>query len=111
MVDIVKYKTYADYDNVTGIYKILYPVRDAITIINPYFVSLFGFMLVLIIASYFSSIGLTGRSRLFNSVLASSFVTFVISIFFALAGLITPYSVLFFIAVTILSLGLIIFYK
>lgn len=111
MVDIVKYKTVTDYPNATGIYKILYPVRDSIPIINPYFVILIGLMLVLTIASYFSFIGLTGKSRLFNSLLASSFVTFIVSIFFALPALITPLSVLFFIGITIISLALLIFYR
>ena len=111
MVEIVKYKTFLDYENATGIYKILYSVRDSITSVNPFFVILFGFMLVLTIASYFSSITLVGKSRLFNSLTASSFATFVVSIFFSLASLISPYVVLLFIGLTILFLTLSIFYR
>ena len=111
MADIEMYKNFADYPNATGIYKILYPVRDAIPIMNPFFVILIGFFLVATVGSYYTYIGLTGRARLFNCLLASSFSTFVISIFFSLGELVTPYSVLFFIGVTIISLALAIFYK
>ena len=111
MVNIDMYKTYLDYDNTTGIYRILYPVRDAIPVVNPYFVILIGFLLVATVSSYYTYIGLTGRSRLLNSLLASCFATAVISIFFAMAELIGPYGVLTFIGLTVISLALVIFYK
>jgi len=108
---VLKYKTITDYPNATGFNQIAYPVRDAVAMINPFFVGLVGLMLVLIVASYYTFINLTGKTRIFNSVLASSFVTFVISIFFAMAELITPYHVLMFIGLSVLSLILTIFYK
>lgn len=110
MADIPMYKTYLDYSNTTGIYRILYPVRDAI-IINPYFVILFGFLLVATVASYYTYFGLSGRSRLLNSLLASSFATTVISILFAMAELIDPYGVMMFIGITVISFVMVIFYR
>ena len=105
------YKTLTDYPNASGIYKILYPVRDSIPIINPFFVILVGFLLVATVSSYNVYISLTGRARFFNCLLASSFATFIVSIFFSLGQLVTPYIVLTFIGITIISLALAIFYK
>lgn len=111
MADIALYKTYADYPEATGAYKILYPLRDAVPIMNPFFVILMGFMLVATVGSYYTYIALTGRAKLFNCLLASSFATFIISIFFSLGRLVSPYVVLTFIAITIINLALTIWYK
>lgn len=111
MVEIVKYKTYLDYSNESGIFRILYPVRDAIPVLNPYFAILFGFLLVLTVSSYYTYLEITGRTRLLNSLLASSFATTIVSFFFALAQLISPYAVLTFIAITIISYGMLVFYR
>lgn len=105
------YKTYLDYPNETGFNQVFYPVRDSIAIINPFFVILFGVFAVLTVGSYYVFATFTGRTRFFNSLLASSFSTFVISIFFSLAGLITPYHVLTFIGITVVSYILVTFYK
>ena len=105
------YNTYADYPNETGINQITYPLRDAILIINPFFVVLFGIFAVLTVASYYAFATFTGRTRFFNSLLASSFSTTVVSFLFALAGWITPYHTLTFIAITTLSLIALIFYR
>lgn len=111
MVDLPMYKTYLDYGNQTGIYRILYPVRDATTIINPFFAILIGFLMVALAGSYYSEITLIGKSRFFNSFLAASFSTFVVSVFFAMAELVNALIPLTFIGLTILSLALVIFYK
>lgn len=111
MADIVKYKTYLDYPNQSGINQIAYPLRDAITIMNPFFVVLFGLFVILTVGSYFAFASFVGRTRFFNSILAASFATTVVSFFFSLAGWITPYHVLTFIAITILSFIMTIFYK
>jgi len=109
MVDLLK--TYTSYPNESGINQIAYPLRDAITIVNPFFVILFGIFSVLTIASYYSYVSFTGKTRFFNSILTSSFATTVISFFFSLAGWITPYHVLTFIAITVLAYIITIFYK
>ncbi len=111
MADIVLYKSYLDFPNETGIYRILYPVRDAITVMNPYFVILMGFLLVALSGSYFSELTLIGKSRFFNALLAASFGTFVISVFFAMSNLVTALVPLMFIGITVLALALVIFYK
>ena len=111
MVDIVKYKTFADYPNQTGFNQIAYPLRDAITIINPFFVILFGLFTVLTVGSYFAFANFIGRTRFFNSLLAASFCTTVVSFFFSLVGWVTPYHVLTFIGITVISFILTIFYK
>ncbi len=111
MVDIQKYKTLADYPNQTGINQIAYPLRDAILIVNPFFVILFGILLILTVGSYYSFASFSGRTRLFNSLLAASFSTTVVSFFFSLAGWITPLHVLTFIAITIVSYITTIFYR
>lgn len=111
MANVSLYKNFADYPNASGVYKILYPVRDAVPVINPYFVILIGFLLVATTGSYYTYFSLSGRSRLFISLLAASFCTTIISYFFSLGNLISPYGVLTFIAITILSLVLTIFYK
>ena len=105
------YNTYADYPNASGIYKILYPVRDSIPIVNPFFIILFGFLLVATVSSYNVYISLTGRARFFNCLLASSFATFIVSIFFAMGRLVDAYTPLLFIGITVISLALAIFYK
>lgn len=111
MTDIAMYKTYTDYPNETGFNQVAYPLRDAILVINPFFVILFGIFSVLTVASYYSFAAFTGRTRFFNSLLASSFVTTIVSFFFSLAGWITPYHVLTFIGITVISFILVIFYK
>ena len=111
MVEIELYKTYADYTNQSGFNQIAYPLRDAILIMNPFFVMLFGLFAILTVGSYYSFASFVGRTRFFNSVLASSFSTFVVSIFFALAGWITPYHTLTFIGITVLTFIITIFYK
>lgn len=111
MATIGKYNTYLDYENASGVYKILYPVRDSITIMNPFFVILMGFFLVAMVGSYYTYIALSGRARFFNCMLASGFATFVVSVFFAMGELIGPYTPLTFAAITIVSLSLAIFYK
>ncbi len=104
------YKNYADYPNASGVYKILYPLRDSMPM-NPFFIILMGFLLVAMTGSYYTYLSLTGKERFFNCLLASSFATFIISIFFSLGELITPFHVLIFIGITIISLSLVIFYR
>ena len=111
MVNLTLYKTLKDYPNETGINQIAYPLRDSIIVANPFFIMLFGLFLVLTVASYYSFVAFSGRERYFNSLLASSFATTVISMFFSLAGLIDPYGVLTFIVITVVSLALVIFYR
>jgi len=111
MANITFYKTYLDYSNETGINQIAYPLRDSIMVVNPFFVILLGLLLVLTIGSYYAFASFTGRTRFFNSILSSSFATTVVSMFFSLAGWITPYHVLTFIGITTLSFILTIFYK
>lgn len=111
MANITMYKTYLDYPNQTGINQIAYPLRDAIQIINPFFVILFGLMTILSIGSYYAFVAFTGRTRFFNSLLAASFSTTVVSYFFSLVGWITPYHVLTFIGITVMSFIMTIFYK
>jgi len=111
MVDITKYKSYVDYPNESGFNQIAYPVRDAILIVNPFFVILFAILVVLTIGSYYAFAAFVGRTRLFNSLLASAFSTTVISFFFSLAGWVTPLHVLTFIGITTISFALAIFYK
>lgn len=105
------YPTYSDYPNATGFNQIVYPLRDSILIVNPLFVILMTLMIILTVSSYYTLSQFTGRTRYFNSLLASSFVTFIVSVFFSLAGWITPYHVLTFIGITILSYILTVFYK
>jgi hypothetical protein len=108
---IDKYPTYADYPNQTGFNQIVYPIRDSIIIINPFFIILFGLLLILTVSSYYIYNSLSGKTRIFNSILASSFVTTVISFFFALAGWIDTSHVLTFIGITIVSIFMVIFYR
>jgi hypothetical protein len=111
MVDIVKYKTYLDYPNQSGINQIAYPLRDSIQVINPFFVVLFGLFAILTVGSYYAFASFVGRTRFFNSILAASFSTTIVSYFFSLAGWITPYHVLTFVGITVVSFMLAIFYK
>ncbi len=111
MATIEMYKTFADYPNQTGINQIAYPVRDAILIVNPYFVVLIGILMVLTVGSYYAFASFVGRTRFFNSLLAASFSTSVISVFFSLAGWVTPIHVLTLIGLTVMSFALVIFYK
>jgi len=110
-MSIELYNTSADYANQSGFNQIAYPLRDSIAIINPFFVILFGLLVVLTIASYYAFVTFTGKTRYFNSILASSFSVTVISIFFSLAGWITPLHVMTFIALTVVSYLATIFYK
>ena len=103
MTSIEPYKTYLNYENASGIYKILYPVRDAIPVMNPFFVILLGFMLIATVGSYFVYFRLSGLSRFFNSLLARTYVTFLVSVIFAMRVHVTPYVVLLFIGITVLS--------
>ena len=111
MVDVALYKTYADYPNSTGVIRIAYALKDAVPLFNPFFAILLGFYAVITIASYYTYTTYSGKTRFFNSLTVAGFVTFIVSMFFALAGFISPYGVLFFIAVTTLSFALLIFYK
>jgi hypothetical protein len=105
------YNTYLNYPNQSGINQIVYPLRDAIIIINPFFVILFGIFAILSVGSYYAFAAFIGRTRFFNSLLAAAFSTTVISFFFSLAGWVTPYHVLTFIGITVISFIMTIFYK
>lgn len=105
------YPTYLDYANNSGIYRILYPVRDSITPLNPYFAILIGFLMVALSGSYYSEISIIGKSRFFNALLASSLATFIISVFFAMAELVSALVPLNFLGLTVLAFALVIFYK
>ena len=111
MGNIDLYPTYLDYPNQTGFNQIAYPLRDSILIINPFFVILFGIMAVLLIGSYYAFAAFVGRTRFFNSLLAASFSTTIISFFFSMAGWVTPLHVLTFIGITVISYIMTIFYK
>lgn len=108
---IPRYNTYTSYPNESGFNQIAYPIRDAIPIINPFLVMLFGIFFVLSVSSYYVFTNFSGKARYFNSILSASFATTVISVFLALAGWITPYGVLIFITITVISFALVIFYK
>ncbi len=105
------YNTYLNYPNQSGINQIVYPLRDAIIIINPFFVILFGIFAILSVGSYYAFAAFIGRTRFFNSLLAAAFSTTVISFIFSLAGWVTPYHVLTFIGITVISFIMTIFYK
>jgi len=105
------YNTYLNYPNQSGINQIVYPLRDAIIIINPFFVILFGIFAILSVGSYYAFAAFIGRTRFFNSLLAAAFSTTVISFFFSLVGWVTPYHVLTFIGITVISFIMTIFYK
>lgn len=110
--NITRYKTFSDYNGTSvSMVQFLMPLRDAVQIINPYFVILFGLLIVLTTASYFTYNLLTGKTRFFNSLLASSFAVFVISVFLSFTALITPYHTLMFLGITVLSYILVTFYR
>ena len=111
MAHIPRYKTFADFPNETGFNQLAYPVRDAILIVSPFFVMLLGIFVVFSIGSYYSFASFVGRTRYFNSFLASGYVTTIISFFFSLAGWVTPLHVLTWIGITALFFALTIFYK
>lgn len=111
MVDIPKYKTIADYTNVSDVDKLMNAVKDSTPYFNPFFIILFGVFLALAISSYYSQIKLVGNQRFFNSVLASAFGTFIVSILFSLMELITPFHVMMFIAISLIGLALASFYR
>lgn len=111
MANISMYKTFTDYPNETGINQIAYPLRDAILIINPFFVMLMGFFLVLTVGSYYTFANFVGRTRLFISLTGASFVVTIISFFFAMGGLITPIHSLTFVGITAISFIGLIFYR
>lgn len=111
MANISLYKTYTNYSSEQGFNQLAYPVRDAITVINPFFVMLVGVLVAFWAGSYYAFTRLSGKTRIFGSLLASSFSITVISFFFSWAEWITPYHVLTFIGITVLSLILTIFYK
>ena len=111
MANIPMYNTINDYPNVSDVNKILYAVRDSIPFFNPFFIILFGTFLVFTIASYYAQIKMIGNQRFFNSLLAGSFSTFLISMFFSFLELITPFHVMIFIAITVIALALASFYR
>jgi hypothetical protein len=111
MATVAKYKTLTDYPSEQGFNQLLYPVRDALAFINPYFVILMGIWMVFTVAGYYNYVALSGKTRIFNSLLASSFSVMVLSMFFALGELVSPYVVLTFIGITAVSFALVQFYK
>lgn len=111
MPNITMYKTLSDYPNQTGFNQIAYPLRDSILIMNPFFAVLFILLIILTVSSYYAFTAFSGRTRFFNSLLASSFATFTVSVFFSLAGLVTPFHTLTFIGITVLTYIITVFYK
>jgi len=59
------YNTYLNYPNQSGINQIVYPLRDAIIIINPFFVILFGIFAILSVGSYYAFAAFIGRTSFF----------------------------------------------
>lgn len=105
------YNTAADYPNATGFLKILYPLKDAILVVNPFFFILHVVLIVLSISSYYLFTNMTGRTKYLASINASAFITFIVSVFFALADLISAYQVLYFLAILAMAFAFLIFYK
>lgn len=112
LATIPMYKTINDYgSNVSDLNKFLYSVKDSATFFNPFFIILFGIFLVFTIGSYYAQIKLIGNQKFFNSLLAGSFSTFLISMLFSFSELITPLEVMFFVAVSAISFAILWFYR
>lgn len=109
---IPMYKTIKDYGtNVSDVNKFLYAVKDSAAFFNPFFMILFGIFMVFTIASYYAQIKLVGNQRFFNSLLAGSFSTFLISMLFSFSELVTPLDVMFFVAIAVISFAVLWFYR
>ena len=109
---IPMYKTLTDYQsNSSDVNSLLYAVRDSIPFFNPFFIILFGIFLVFTISSYYAQIKIVGNQKFFNSMLAGSFGTFLISMLFSFAELVTVLHVMMFIAISLISLILASFYS
>ena len=112
MVAIPMYRTINDYgDNISDVNKYLYAIRDSTIVYNPYFLILFGIFVVFTVSSYYAQIKLLGNQRFFNSFLAGSFSTFLVSIFFAMGEYINILDMMFFIAVSGIAFALCWFYR
>ena len=111
MPEVSLYKTAADYPDANGFLKIMYPLKDAILLVNPFVVLIFGILFVLSMGSYFTFNNMTGKTRFLAAFAAGSFIAFIVSTLFALANLITPYDVIYFIAFLGVATALLIYYK
>lgn len=113
MVEIEKYNTITSvvYENVSDVDKLFFSVRDAIPFLNPFFIMLFGVFLALSFASYYVQLRLVGNQRFFNSLIAGSFGTFLISILFSLMELISPLHVMIFIVISVIAYTLATLYR
>ncbi len=112
LASIPMYTTIKDYgNNVSDVNKLLYSVRDSAPFFNPFVIILFGILFVFVIASYYAQIKLIGNQRFFNSLLAGSFSTFIISMLFSFSGLITALDVMLFIAISVIAFGIAWFYR
>lgn len=111
MANFELYPTLADYPNATALNKMAYSLRDSITIVNPFVAVLYMVLVVLAVAGYYTYAVFTGKTRLFATFTAAAFVTFIVSVFFALAEWITPYDPLHFLAWMVAGLIGLIFYR
>lgn len=112
LATIPMYRTISDYgSNVSDVNKFLYSVKDSAPFFNPFFIILFGIFLVFTISSYYAQIKLIGNQKFFNSLLAGSFSTFLISMLFSFSELVTPLDVMFFIAISVISFAVLWFYR
>lgn len=81
------YKTITDYPGATGAMPLLFSIRDGIPYAFP--VLLFAIFLLFLGGSYYIVKARTGRAKILISFLASSFFVLVLSIFLAMATLVT----------------------
>ena len=99
-------KTIQNYPSNNGIMPLLFSIRDCV----PYAFEglLLAIFIILFGSQYFLIKSRTGRAKILIAILSSSFVMIVLSIFLALAQLVTFTTVLFYAFICIVSFILLI---
>lgn len=103
------YKFLDAYSNVDGFMPLLYAIRDSVPF--AYQATLLVLILIFGIGSFFATTQISTRGRIVVSLAGSTFIVAVLSVFFAMARLIDVYSMAFFIALSIMSFIVLVFYK
>lgn len=93
------YKTITDYPSQNGAMPLLYSIRDNVPLA---FVGLLlAIFLILFAGQYFLIKNRTGRAKVLIALLSSSFVMILLSMFLAMAQLVTFMTVIFYAFITI----------
>ena len=100
---------FLNYSGEEGIIPLVFSIRDAVPL--GFEAVLMTFLLIVSAGSYFANNSENARGRIVVSFASGSFVAVILAVFFAMMGVISASSLMFFVTLSIISFMILILYK